>query len=164
MVHVPNGTQDDGTIELVEGTVKTQTIDITAESSAAPHQVWKLLSDVTTWEQWSPFRTSELERPGTDDPNGVGAVRRFTRGGGRTTREEVVAFEPDHHFGYRLLSGVKVRDYRSDVTLEPTASGGTKVRWRSTFLPDGAGAGWANRLALQYFIKKTARSLAAAAQ
>jgi hypothetical protein len=144
--------------------MKTQTIDVKAESPAAPHQVWKLLSDVTTWQDWSPFRKSELERPGPDEPNGVGAVRRFTRGGGRQTREEVVAFEPDRHFAYRLLSGVKVRDYRADVTLSPTASGGTEVRWHATFQPDGFGTGWPNRMALRYFIKKTANLLAAAAQ
>jgi polyketide cyclase/dehydrase/lipid transport protein len=144
--------------------VKTQTIDITTESAAAPHQVWKLLSDVTTWQDWSPFQESELERPGPGDPNGVGAIRRFTRGGGRQTREEVVAFEPDRHFAYRLLSGVeRVRDYRADVTLEPTAAGGTKLRWRSTFLPEVRGSGWVNRLALRYFIKKTATALATAA-
>jgi polyketide cyclase/dehydrase/lipid transport protein len=143
--------------------VKTLTIDITAESAAAPHQVWKLLSDVTTWQDWSSFRASELEAPGPDDPNGVGAIRRLTRGGGRTTREEVVAFEPDRHFAYRLLSGVRVRDYRADVTLEPTASGGTTIRWHSTFLPDPVGTGWVNRLALRYFIKQTAQALATAA-
>jgi hypothetical protein len=34
---------------------------------------------------------------------------------------------------YELVDGMRVRDYRSEVTLEKTATGGTVVRWRSTY-------------------------------
>jgi uncharacterized protein YndB with AHSA1/START domain len=142
--------------------MKKQTIDARAESAASPSAVWALLSDVETWQRWSAFDESTLERPGALEPNGIGAIRRFRRGKRRITREEVVAFEPEVHFAYRLVSGLPVRDYRADVTLAPTASGGTDIRWRSSFFPRIPGTGWALRRALQYFVQQVATALAAA--
>src|SRR4051812_21920226 len=113
--------------------MKSVTIDVRAVSSAAPDDVWALLADVSTWRQWAPFDESTLEEPGADDPNGVGARRRFRRGK-RISREEVVAFEPGRHFAYTLQEGLPIHDYRADVTLTP-ARGGTEIRWHSTFAP-----------------------------
>ena len=59
-----------------------------------------------------------------------------------TSREQIVAFEPPHHLGYTLLAGLPLREYRSDVTLTPTAAGGTDIEWRSSFEPRWPGTGW----------------------
>jgi hypothetical protein len=141
--------------------MKQYRIDVQATSAAPPAAVWALLSDVNTWPTWAPFDEAGLERPGTDDPNGLGAIRRF-RTGRRVTREEVVGFEPVEHFAYALLSGVRARDYRADVTLTANASGGTDIAWRSSFEAP-PGAGWLTHKVLERFVRATAVALAAAA-
>jgi hypothetical protein len=70
-----------------------QTIHATARSGAPPQTVWALLADVETWPQWAAFDAAELEQPGSPDPHGLDAIRRFRRGR-HTTRERVTAFEP----------------------------------------------------------------------
>ncbi len=64
-------------------------------------------------------------------PDGVGAIRVFTRRP-ITSREEVVAFEPPSPLGYRLLSGLPVRDYSAEVRLTPQGAE-TEIHWRSEF-------------------------------
>ena len=104
---------------------------VEARSDAPPEVVWPLLGEARRWCEWSFLTASGLERDGSPDPDGVGAVRRFTRNG-VGSREEVVAWDPPHHLAYRILSGFPVRDYRSDVTLEP-AGGGTRIEWAGSY-------------------------------
>ena len=96
-------------------------IDVHAASAAPPERVWVLLADATTWPGWSSFDEAEIERPGDDDPQGVGARRRFRRGRVRSL-ERIIAFEPPRHVAYALLSGLPSRDHRGDVTLTPTGT------------------------------------------
>lgn len=94
--------------------------------------MWELVSRAELWHTWTAFPSTRLEREGDPAPDGVGAIRRFGFGA-MGSREEVVAFEPPNHLGYVLLSGLPVRDYRSDVTLTPTTGGGTAIAWVSSF-------------------------------
>jgi hypothetical protein len=142
---------------------KKLVIDVEAQSQASPEAVWALLADVRTWHEWASFKTSELERTATGDPNGVGAIRHFGRGGGKATREVVVDFEPSRHLAYELLSGVRARDYRADVWLSPAVGGGTTITWKATFLPEVVGTGWIIKLVLGAFIRRVANDLAKAA-
>ena len=143
--------------------MKTWTIDVEQRVAAEPGVVWQLLADVDGWHDWSAFRESALERPApTGDPNGVGAIRRFRSSTGRSI-EEVVAFEPGRHFAYRLLSGLPVRDYRADVTLEPV-DGRTVVRWRSHFHRGMPLNGRFMRVALERFIRRLVADLARRAE
>jgi hypothetical protein len=142
---------------------KKLVIDVAAQSQASPEAVWALLSDVRTWHEWAPFKTSELEKTADGDPNGVGAIRRFGRGGGKATREVVVAYEPNRHLAYELLSGVRAHDYRADVWLSPATGGGTSISWKASFHPDVVGAGWIIKLVLGAFIRRVANELAKAA-
>jgi Polyketide cyclase / dehydrase and lipid transport len=66
-------------------------------------------------------------------------------------------------FAYELRSGLPLRDYHAEVTLEPVG-GGTRIRWVSTF--DGAYpvVGTLMQAVLGRFIPATARRLAAAAE
>jgi hypothetical protein len=81
----------------------------------------------------------------------VGAIRRFQVG--RTTSiERVVAYEPGRRFGYELISGLPLVNYRSDVTFTSRPDGGTDLVWHSTFEPRHRGTGWIYRMALQRFI------------
>ena len=102
-----------------------------ARSSAPVDEVWPLIGEAHRWKEWSFLDRSDLARDGTPVPDGVGALRRFTRHGIGST-EEVVAYDPPHHLGYAILTGFPVRHYRADVMCEPDGTG-TAITWSATF-------------------------------
>jgi hypothetical protein len=136
-------------------------IDKTATSAHAPETLWPFVADAASWARWGPFDQASLDREGRDEPDGLGAIRRF-KTGRHVSIEEVVAFEPPHWLGYTLLKGLPLRDYRADVTLVPDGQGGTTVHWRSSSRPKVPGTGWLYRLALGRFIQRSAGALAVA--
>lgn len=141
----------------------SKVIHVVVPSEGAPATVFRLLAQTERWPEWSPMSAAVLEQaaPG-EDPEGVGAIRRFTTGRS-TSRERVVAYEPGRQLSYELLSGLPLRNYRADVTMEPKG-GGTLITWHSEFEPARPGTGWLYRALLAKFIKRTARQLAAAAE
>jgi uncharacterized protein YndB with AHSA1/START domain len=108
-----------------------QAFAVQARSKASPQEVWRLLTDTSTWPSWTFPDEAVLEQEGSSEREGVGAIRRF-RTRGRITRERVVVFEPPTRFGYELLSGIPIKDYRAEVLLKPD-DGGTVIEWRSAF-------------------------------
>lgn len=140
-----------------------RTVVATSHSAAPVETVWPLLAHASRWREWAAFTVSELERAGSPQADGMGAVRRF----GFplfTSREEVVTFEPPHHLGYVLRSGLPLRGYESDVTLTAAADGGTDIEWRSSFEPPWPATGWFwsafMRLLLSDFSRRLARAAA----
>ena len=100
---------------------------------AAPIEVvWSVIADARRFNEWTMVRRTELEREGSPTADGVGAIRRFSTAG-VASREEIVAFEPPHHLGYVLLSGLPVIGYRADIRLEIETAGSTRLSWSSTF-------------------------------
>jgi uncharacterized protein YndB with AHSA1/START domain len=134
-------------------------IDVEATTSAPPSAVYALLRDGSSWPQWSPIGSFTLEREGTDEREGLGAIRIFKTGRTRSC-ERIVELVPDRRLSYALESGLPLRGYRADVDLEPRGDG-TTIHWRSSFEPKVPGTGWLYRLILQNFIGRTARGLAA---
>jgi uncharacterized protein YndB with AHSA1/START domain len=141
--------------------VGRRTVVATRHSTAPIESVWPLVAEAARWRDWASFTVSRRERDGAPDPDGVGAIRNF----GFpvfTSREEVVAFEPPAHLGYTLLSGLPLREYRSDVTLTPAAGGGTDIEWRSSFRPPWPASGWfwsgLMTLMLRDFTRRLARA------
>jgi uncharacterized protein YndB with AHSA1/START domain len=140
--------------------MKLRHIHVTAETSAPLDEVYRLLADGSTWPQWSPIESFELERPGTDGPEGVGAIRIFRLG--RTTgRDQLLALVPNRRIEYASLSGLPVRDYVGEVDLEPAAGGGTTIHWRSSFYPARRGTGWIVERAIRRFLDGCTDGLAA---
>ena len=76
-----------------------------------------------------------------------------------TGRDQVAELVADRRFSYRHLSGLPVRDYHTDVDLEPTESG-TRIRWRTSFLPKVPGTGWLWHWGIRRFVRQCARGLA----
>ena len=135
-----------------------QRIEHRATTTADPATVYALLRDGAGWPDWAPIDSCELELPGRDEPEGLGAVRRL-RSGRVTGHDEIVELIPDRRFSYTNRSSLPVRNYRGDVDLEPVA-GGTTIRWVSTFDPKVSGTGWLMRRALDDFVQKLAHGLA----
>lgn len=122
-----------------------QEIDVTGTTAAAPSQVWSLLADSTTWPHWTPIERAVIDRPAA--PDGTGELRSFTTGR-VVVHEEVVERVPEARLVYVLRSGLAVKDYRAEITLQPAANGGTAIRWHTTFAPKTPGMGWIYRRAL----------------
>ena len=79
--------------------------------------MFALLADGTTWPNWAPIDSFELERTGDPPPEGVGAIRVFKRG--RVTgRDEIVEIVPGQRLGYVSISGLAIKDYRATVDVE----------------------------------------------
>jgi uncharacterized protein YndB with AHSA1/START domain len=98
---------------------------VTSETTvAAPIEtVWDKLSDHVGMSEWGPV-TVTMDRLGSADPNGVGAIRRIALPGpGPDIVEEVVTFEAPNLFGYKALSGTPFPGYAGEVRLTPTGSG-----------------------------------------
>jgi hypothetical protein len=129
-----------------------------ATTSAPVDAVWPLIGRARRWSDWSFLTRSVLERDGSPDPDGVGAVRRFSRYG-VGSREEVVAWDPPHHLGYRILSGFPVRNYRADVTLTSEGSG-TRIDWVGTFDPKVPGTARVLDVVLPAMMRRFADALA----
>ncbi len=105
--------------------------EATVTTAAAPDAVWAILADARSWDGWGPWTSAELEREGDPAPDGVGAIRVFTKKP-IVSREEVMVFEPPSRLEYRLLSGLPVRDYHAVVRVTPSGTG-SEVHWRSEF-------------------------------
>jgi len=135
-----------------------QRIEQHATTTADSATVYALLRDGASWPAWSPIESFELERPGADEPEGIGAVRRL-RNGRVTGHDEIVELVPDRRFAYAHRSNLPVRDYRGEIDLEPTA-GGTAIRWVTSFEPKLPGTGGLIRRGLDRFIAECVNGLA----
>ncbi|MFI6031545.1 SRPBCC family protein [Amycolatopsis magusensis] len=65
---------------------------------------------------------------------------------------------PIRRFGYTLLRGFPLRDYRVDVELTPVG-GGAEVHWHCEFTPKIPGTGWFFRWFLGSFHAKVVAGL-----
>jgi uncharacterized protein YndB with AHSA1/START domain len=106
-------------------------MQVTSQTTvAAPIEVvWDTLTNHVGMTSWGPGVTVTMDRPGTTDANGVGAVRRIaTPGPGPDIVEEVVTFEAPNLMGYKALSGTPFPGYAGEVRLTSVGSG-THISW-----------------------------------
>lgn len=125
-------------------------VEARAHAAAPPELVWEVIARARDYPGWAGTERAELEREGSPDPDGVGAIRRMRstrRGRTVVVREEVTAFEPGRAFGYRMLSGLPVRDYEGRAQVE-AGSEGSELHWRVQFRPRFPGMGWLLRRVL----------------
>jgi len=103
----------------------------TTEVAASTDRVWQTLADHEGMSTWGPGVKVTLERPGAEERNGLGAVRRVSLPGPMpAVVEEVTGFEPGRRLAYKALSGLPLRGYHAEVTLDPVAGGRTRVTYR----------------------------------
>src|SRR3954447_15408920 len=101
-------------------------MQVTSQTTVAVpiDSVWDKLSNHVGMSSWGPGITVTMDKAGTPDPNGVGAVRRISAPGpGPDIVEEVVTFEAPNVFGYKALSGTPFPGYAGEVRLTPAGSG-----------------------------------------
>ena len=107
------------------------------------------------WAEWGSWSSVEVEGGGKQQP---GAFRVLVNRPFRV-RERITEWEPGERIGYELLEGMRVRGYRSTVTLEEAPGGGTLIRWRSVY--DHAGP--LTTLLLRLAVRDSCKRLAKAA-
>lgn len=134
-----------------------QSFRVEASSVAPRDTVFGLLADIPRWQEWAgpAVPRSILDRPGSPEAFGVGAVRKLGRAP-IWSFEEITRFEPPCLLGYELRGGLPVRGYRSEVSLVERRDGGTHLTWASSF--DGAPVGTSRLFAL--FLRTMVGSLA----
>ncbi len=119
------------------------------ELDAPIEGVFEAMSDHGRYDRFRVISESQLIHEGEADRNGVGAVRRL-RAGLLRFDEEITAFERPHRLDYLIRKVNFPLDHNGgSISFEPTASGGTRVLWTSTFritvplLGDALGAAFA---------------------
>jgi len=143
-----------------------QVVQATARSTAPRQVVWDVVADASGWSNWGAWKEASIEREGDPPPGGLGAIKVLVseRRPSVTSREEVTVFDPPTRFGYRLLSGLPLRDYEAGITLADAAEGGTDITWRSQFEPKIPLTGGFFRRILQTFMEETVQRLAREAE
>ncbi|HEX2088024.1 MAG TPA: SRPBCC family protein [Solirubrobacteraceae bacterium] len=132
-----------------------KTIEAVATSAGSRDAVWALLEDPARWSEWGSWSKVEVEGGG---PQQVGAIRVLHRTPYHV-RERITEWLPGERMAYELAEGMKVRGYRSEVTLEDAPGGGSTVRWRSTYEK----AGPLTALVLRGAVRDACKRLAKAA-
>lgn len=107
-------------------------VTATATVQRPVEHVWAVLADHEGMSSWGPGLTVTLEKAGSGDRNGLGAVRRISAPGPMPAIvEEVVAFEPGARLGYRAKAGVPFKNYAGEVVLTPAGTG-TRIDYSLT--------------------------------
>lgn len=108
---------------------------------AAPRRrVWEILIHHEGMPAWFPAREVVRRRPGSPEPDGLGAVR-VVRANGLALEERISAFKPEERLEYVVVAGAPLRDQRGAVVLSPDTRG-TAVRWSVEMTPRIPGTGW----------------------
>ena len=132
-------------------------------SSAQPEEIYSLLVNSATYPLWSMIRYYESLRSGREGLHDVGARRLFRTNAITVMREEVTDVAPNERVGYTLLSGFPLLDYRSQTTLEKTASG-TRIVWESSFYPKYPLTAWYWRRLMAWVLRRLVKSLSETAE
>jgi uncharacterized protein YndB with AHSA1/START domain len=130
-----------------------------AHSTATPESVFRHLAVAEAWPLWMrlPARARRA-LAGAPDPNGVGAVRSIF-----PVKEKVVAYEPNTHYAYVMLTPTPMKNYRADITLTPK-DGGTRIEYAASADPRIPGTGAVVAASLRWATKTLARLLASHAE
>jgi deazaflavin-dependent oxidoreductase (nitroreductase family) len=114
-----------------------RTVEVTHLFSASPQQLWDVFTDHASWGDWAGTPGAKLVTPGSQDRNGVGAVRGFAGG----VREEVLSFDPPKRMTYTVTAGLfPVKDHEGEVLFEADGEE-TLVTWRCRFRSKVPGLG-----------------------
>lgn len=144
---------------------KTFTFEVIRSSSAAPDTLFGMVADGSRWPEWAKplVPAGAMVAKGSDEPLGVGAVRKL--GAGPVgVKERTTAHEEGRLHAYELVTPGPVKNYRAEVTFTPRADGGTDLRWRGSMEERVPGTGRLISRGLGSFIGVIATKLVKAAE
>jgi Polyketide cyclase / dehydrase and lipid transport len=115
----------------------THQVRVATEIEATQAAVWERVSEHEDTPSWvDAAKRVTLEREGTTDRNGLGAIRvvEFKPRLWSTIHEEIVRFEPPHAFEYVLFKGMPgLRDHLGRVAVDDLGGGRSRLRWEVDF-------------------------------
>ncbi|MBT4520493.1 MAG: SRPBCC family protein [Halieaceae bacterium] len=95
--------------------------------------IWLAYTDHARWSEWTSIPKSSLFKEGSEDKNGVGAVRKLGPGGPFSAYEEILAFEPQKRLEYTVYKGpLPFINHRGIVNFSEE-NGGTRIEWQCTY-------------------------------
>ncbi|MCZ4497740.1 MAG: hypothetical protein JWQ74_293 [Marmoricola sp.] len=110
----------------------TSTVTKSATVASPVDHVWSVLAHHEGMSSWAPGLKVTLDREGSPERDGLGAVRRINAPGpAPAIVEEIVAFEPGRKLGYRAKAGVPFKNYSGEVVLSPAGTG-TRIDYSIT--------------------------------
>ncbi len=109
-----------------------EAIVVKAYIHAPIDRVWDVFSDHENYSKLAGVRYSKLLKEGTDERNGLGAVREV-HGMGVKFVEDIVAYEPPRLLEYKVVRCSKPIEHEiGRVELIPRGDG-TEIHWVSRF-------------------------------
>jgi uncharacterized protein YndB with AHSA1/START domain len=107
-----------------------------------PERVFEYVLPVdlsTVIKRWGPLPGVKGTRDQTGEWDHVGATRTVLLEDGSSSREELTAYNPPHHFGYTLKLGPPTSVLASEAAgtwwFRPTDDGGTEIEWAWALAP-----------------------------
>ena len=107
-------------------------VEAEGTTRAGPEVVWSLLANANTFPQWGPWNDGGYRPPSTG-PSKEGSIQWFRYGRRTTSVEQILEVDEPRRVAYTVVSGLPVKNYRAEVTLTPTSTGGTSIRWAATW-------------------------------
>ncbi len=103
------------------------------ETTAAPEALWRHWSDMATWPQWN----GGIESIDVEGPFAVGTAFTMLPPGDEPIRMRLVDIKPGESFTDEMDAGDFV--VRTQHRLEPTATGLTRIVYRTEITGEAAG-------------------------
>ncbi len=109
------------------------TVHVEKELEMPIEKAFEAITDHANYHLYAAVDKADLLKSGSDDKNGVGAIREI-KSGGMTLQEEIVAYESPHKMAYQIISAkpFAIEHRVGEITLRE-AGNATKVIWHSEF-------------------------------
>ncbi|MHB8498853.1 MAG: SRPBCC family protein [Acidimicrobiales bacterium] len=107
-------------------------VEAEGTTRAGPEVVWSLVANANTFPKWGPWNDGGY-RPPSAGPSQEGSVQWFRYGRRTTSVEQILEIDELRRLAYTVVSGIPVKNYRAEVTLTPTSTGGTSIRWAASW-------------------------------
>ena len=117
-------------------------VRVTRRIPLPPEQLFERFAPIelsTIIKRWGPLPGVKGVRDQTGEWDRPGVSRTVLLDDGSTAKEELVAYNPPHHFGYKLTFGAPTSALASDAAgtwfFHPAGDGGTELEWAWAFRP-----------------------------
>ena len=122
-------------------------VRVTRRIAVPPEELFERFAPIdlsTIIKRWGPLPGVKGVRDQTGDWDRPGVSRTVVLDDGSTAKEELVAYNPPHHFGYELTFGAPTSALASNAAgtwfFHPAGDSGTDLEWMWAFAPrPGAG-------------------------
>jgi hypothetical protein len=109
-----------------------RTIRVTRSMKISAERAFDMMADHAGYTAFPGVRSAKVTKPGTTEPNGLGAIREVALRGA-WDEEEITVFERPRRLGYKIVRSRPPIEHEGGlIELTPTPDG-VDVVWTSTF-------------------------------